>query len=66
MSEAKICPLMSKPLYEGDDVSTLFRTPCEGPKCELWAQVYTTESMPIQGCSLRLRTGMNSDGHFVV
>ena len=41
-------------------------TDCMGSKCELYTQVYTTESITVQGCAVKFVPMMNADGRLVV
>lgn len=66
----KICPLMSRPLnaigaYDQQVVETVW-VDCQKEICQLWATVYTTEHIQIQGCSLELNAHKNQDGQYAV
>ena len=53
----KVCPFFSR---EKRFIN------CLKHKCELWTTIYTTESYPVDGCSLRLLAGQNSEGQMRV
>ena len=39
---------------------------CEGSKCELWTEAFTTEGLTARGCAFRLGAKKNSEGKIVV
>ena len=66
----KICPIMSRPMatvgaYDQPTISVEW-VDCQENNCKLWSSVYTTENLPISGCSLELNAHKNQDGKYVV
>ena len=51
--EHKVCPIMSG--YHG-------AVPCQGPGCQLWTSVYTTDGNLFYGCTYELQARLNMDG----
>lgn len=64
----KICPLKfnSRTLNIGGKISKK-SCKCEGSGCELWIDTtYTTETVRIEGCAIKLNAMKNSDGLIAV
>lgn len=53
----KVCPMISTPERV---------VPCQGPHCQLWTSVKTTEDGTAAGCAYELQPNINIDGRFNV
>ena len=62
-----MCPLKfnAKTL---DEEGSVFKSDCQCEKdeCELWTDMYTTETVRVSGCAIRMNAMKNSDGLIVV
>ena len=65
MSNQKICPIMSRLPSSVDASYDKCEIMCVEHRCMLWIEVFTTEQIRINGCSLALQPSMQ-DGLFRV
>jgi len=56
----KVCPIMSKPIIDADNLARVFIVNCVGSKCQFWITPYSTEFMQHSGgCSFELSPQMH-------